>query len=546
MTSFQSSLCMEDDDLYFDDGVSISDDIDIFNDPTIGSFLDKTKFSAQVEFSPKEIMEALIEIGADKILEEDLFCSTAPLNKRSLLDIPIFVLDKDYDFKRGSMCAHFFYNQTTRMYFNPCSSCISSYLGITQTSLLQKVACSIEKIKEILETDFFGFDCIRAINLFKNATVQERRLGLMMQGWWRVFKDFRFSFKLPFYWRERNYYLTEEEQDAIEKEFGALSPDEQEKFQEAHMISDKIGLGDLRMEIDFPLMSNYGKMRSRVGMFTTIPSSLPLIKGLLGSDYIPKKCRPSFNLEQMFDLAGSPATSDEAMKMAKDFLLCAIDGISSNLLDTDLGNNRHLGLGFLMRTKTPLSVLIKRPWAEKVYWKGKMTFEYLFPRRRQRWFVECQNPCLFAERNFQEYEDDPDNITEEKAKSDLEFLEKHFVDKLFPYVFETKVRPGIVFMWASRLSYEARRIGFHLGWDTWVQTGERLSDIFVTNELASKLDIGRAKRCFAYQWSLYGSLFFKVKRYNKELIISLNAEGVASNRGIGSDFILSLNIESNF
>ena len=538
---------MEDDDLFGpNDGLLIGDDIDIFNDPTINTFIDNNQFKASIEFEPQDIVAALVDIGVVSILEEDLFCRTSPLNKRSILDYPNFILQRDYKFKRGSMCAHFFYNQTTRMYFTESSSCINTYLAITQPTLMCKIADSVEKLKEIFGDDAFSFDCIRALALFQNATVQERRLGLMIQGWWKVFKDFRFAFKLPFYWRERNYYMTEEEQEAIEAEFGALSQEEQEAFQEAHMISDKFGFGDLRLDMDFPVISNYGKMRSRMGFFVTIPSSIPIIKGLLGSDYQPTSCRPKFNFSEMFNLAGDPSTRDELDKIVRDFFLCAIDGISSNLLDTSLGNNRHLGIGFLMRTKTPLSVLIKRPWAEKVYWKGKMTFEYLFPHRRKRWFIQYQNPCLFAERNFEDYTEDPEEISTERAMSDLEFLEKHFVDKFFPYVFDTKVRPGIVFMWASRLAYESRKIGFNLGWDTWVRTGERLSDIFVTNSLQSSLDVQKAKRCFAYQWGVYASLFFKIKRWTKEIVISLNANAIASSRGIGQDFLLSLNIESNF
>jgi len=533
---------MEDNELFGNGG-----EYDIFNNEDVNAILDTTIFKVGEQVSPKEVVAALVEISVVKLLEEDLFLSTAPLNKRSLVTYPLFLCDKDYALK-WDIGVNLFYNQTTRMNFTYDSSCLFCYLGLLQPNLIDKINGAIDKIREILGQDF-DFDTIGTLSLFKHATCNERRVGIMLQGL-REYRDVRFHFKFPFYWRERNYYLTPAEQEEIEREFGALDPDQQEEFQAEHLISDRLGFGDFRFEVDFPVGRQKKGFYWRAGVLTTLPINIAIIDGLMGSVY--KKCqsRPSFSFEELFSLATDPETRPEAEKIAEDFFLCALDCMSNTFLDTTLGRDRHLGVGALFRSKVPFSTLIKKSWAEQVFYKGNITFEYLFPYMKCRNFIECPDIQAFLDRHFEDYDDEElvDEITEARARDDLEFLEEKFVDKFFPYVYMTKVRPRIELTWSNKLSYEppSKIFGLHLGLDFWIKSGERLSNVSASCERKKRLDYCKATRGLAYQWRGLGEFIFRVKRQTKDLYLSLNIDGAFASKGIGKDFMVTFNIESNF
>jgi len=184
-----------------------------------------------------------------------------------------------------------------------------------------------------------------------------------------------------------------------------------------------------------------------------------------------------------------------------------------------------------------LRLIINRCWAEHIYFKGKLTLEYLFPAHECRWFIEKNDPFIFEVRDFE---------NNELAEENLAFLEKMFVDKFYPYVYDTKVAPGFIFMWASKFTYESKRWGIHLGWDTYVQTREKLWEVCAPSKQVVLLDLEKARKPWAYQWDVFGTLFFKTKRKKSDLYIGLHGEKTVSSRGIGKPFKVVLSFERNF
>jgi len=529
----QNAFVLDADDVMFDDSI-MYDDIDVFDDPDIDNFLDTTEFDVKVT-DPKTIVDILIDLAkADKLLQEDIYLKTSPLNKRNILDYPEYISDKDYRFGDWVVGSHIFYNQTSRMFFCRQSDCISSYLNITGSSLLGRLEEIEEEIKPILPD--FDFDIVRGLSLFQNATVQDRRVGALIYGF-RDFDGIHFKFKIPLAWRERNYFLTCAEREALEREFGAMDPDEEDEFACKYIISDRLGFGDLRLSIAFPIRNEIRDLDFRVGAYTTVPLNFTIIEGIKGRVFRKKKCRPTISFTDLFDLAQDPNTQEEALKMVFDFGIGALEGLSSILLDTRLGNDRNLGIGILLHSKTPIRLVIKRAWAQKLFWKSRMTFEYLLPDRQKRCFIKIDDSEEFESRDFTD---------DEKAAENLAFLERKFVEKFYPFVFDARVHPGIVFMWTSKLSYESKRFGFDLGWDTWIRSGERLRKVYASKGVLPCLDVEKARRRFAYQWKPFGSIFYKARRPNKEIIISLSGDGTFASSGIGKDFSIALGIESNF
>jgi len=549
---------------FLDDQICVTKDIEddfdcdfdtLFDDnnPTIGDYLDNQQFDITRKTDAKTILELLVSVDAQKLLQEYLFLKTNILNKRSLLDNPLFIMNKRYDYGTWVLGCTLFFEQTTRMHFTkPCNcssnrkykyetaSCIKTYLGITQPSLLSILTGIEEKIIGDFGVEIFSF--AKALRLFENATAQERRAGFFFSLMGQ-YKKIDFRFKVPFYYSIRNFYLTDEEQTAISNEFGESDDEEGLRFARNHLISDRLGLGDLRFEFDFPIgCPTTEEMHFKAGAFATIPTAVSMVKGLYGQVFCPQIRRPKIDFVEIFDLAQNDNTRCQAIEIGKNFALNALNGISSMLIDTDLGNNRHFGLGVLLKTKTPVSSIFNRWWTRNLYFKGKMTVEYLFPAMEYRWFVEECKSELFEQYDFEDVEEQ----SEAQAANTLAFLEKMFVDMFYPYVYKTKVAPGFIFMWASKLTYEAKRWGIHVGWDTWLQSREVFDEICAPSSQIGSLDIEKARRPWGYQWNVFGSLFYKKQNKKSRLYIGLNGEVTVSSRGIGKPFKLTLSFERDF
>ena len=195
---------------------------------------------------PNDIIQLLVNLGALEILQEDLYLKTYPLDKRNVLDLPIF-LPHTHETKPRSFGSYLFYNETSRMNFSHNSTCISSYLGICEPTLLEKIKTTLDQFPE------FDFDPVALLPLFSKMTVQERKLGLMFYGAKR-YKKIHFSLSVPLMYLERNFFVTQEEQEEIERALN-ITPNEEndDSFTDQHFISDKFGIGDTRILLGFPV-----------------------------------------------------------------------------------------------------------------------------------------------------------------------------------------------------------------------------------------------------------------------------------------------------
>lgn len=524
------------DDFICDEDKTEFDIFDDFND-VANEILESTQFDMTKAATPDCIIDILETAGAIEVLEQDFYLKTYLLNRRNVLDLPVFLKDLQYKYDRYVVGIQIFYDQMTRANFSSKSTKIEKYLNITGDNFLEAVHNSIEKIKMNL-----GFDItLPLIDLFElmgQAKVQERRFGIMFHVM-RKFKKARFLFYAPFYYFERNYFFTDEEREAIEALVGSTSPEDEEDLQKKHFICDKLGLGDTRLMLDVPAVrkKNY---KLNLGVQATIPTAFALATGMLGSTYRDKNTQqPTISFIELFDgfLSTDPQIQAEAIDQAMEFFLGALDRLSAILLDTGLGNSGHFGLGIYGTTKTPLSVFIPRPWAHCIILKGRISLEYLFPKIERRYFVEKNNSDEFARRDFK----DPN-----KAAENLAFLEQQFVNKFYPFVIDARVHPGIIFIWTSKLTYESQYCALHLGTDTYVKSPDRLSSIAAAPELLKRLDTDKAKGLWSYQSMIFGAITLKTHRSNEDLIIALHGATTFSNRGIGEQFTIGLTIEKNF
>lgn len=493
--------------------------------------------------SPEEIASLAVQVGLDQLLRENFYLKTYPLNARSLLTLPIFLPLRNpascYGWTVGS---HLFWNQTDAMFFTRKSSALCSYLGINEPTLLDKLS-SIEIIQSL------GIKPEKILPLFKNMTINERRLGFMLHAQ-RQYERLGVRIMAPIYYFERNLFCTEQEKTAIERALGQTTDEEQMEFAKKHLICDKIGLGDTRVVLDYKLCPE-ALVNSTLGLFFTVPTAFPFASGLLGSSF-NKTCKPPvLNFMQLFDLVACEGEQgiEKAKKIGENFVLGALDNFSAVVLNRPLGNYGHFGIGGQYTSETPLHVFIKRPWAEHVTMKSRISLEYFLPAMEKRFFIECNKAADFTavglDRSKQQILDQINSDPAYAARV-LAFLEKELTEKFYPFPFKAKVWPGVAFQWTSKIFYEANKWGLYAGTDTWARTGEKITCLNTNKNSPKNLAITKAQQKFNYQTKVLGGLFYKMARSNKDITLSLNADNTIISSGIGQDFTVSLNLEFNF
>lgn len=525
--------------------VSIFQDFDFENDPILDEFLDAGTILRAPD--PQSIIDILVGLNALCILQQQFFLKTNKLNTRSLLDLPVFQSKITYD-NKWSIRFYAFWNKINRSKFTAKSTNLCSYLALCSPSLINALENGASNIRDLFQDTEFNIDINKIFCLFKCMTVEQRRTGIMFKAdksndWVQC----RFLF--PIYYIERNFFLTENQREAVENEFGALDQKSQEAFQKKHFISDKVGLGDTRIELNF-LMQRPASTQLSFGVFVTLPTAFPFAKGLMGSSY-PTPCdypapfdfTALINLRDKLQNASTPEAKDLIEKEAFDILsstfLCALDRISANLLDRTLGNGGHFGIGGSLHTNTPLKLILKKyDWAEHFYWTARISVEYLFPAHEKRFFSHCVNPQEYVLRTFEQNEKD--------AEDNLLFLGKEFIRRLNLVAIDTSIQPGILFQYNGKWCYEGERFNAYIGSDIWMQGQEKFRDIFMNQPAKKEFHLCKAKAPLAFQWSTTAGLAYHLQRPSLNWVISLDASTTTLSRGIGEDYSICLQFHATF
>lgn len=523
-----------------DDHIEISGSIfkdDVFDNPSVNKILESPESQDKgPTITPAQkaqcIIELLLALNAIPLLEEDLYCRTNPLNKRNILDYPEFYPMKlDYAFK-WTFGGHLFYNQTSRTFFTSKCDAFSSYLAIRNETLLEKITEVLGKLPLLTK------DPVLLFPLFENGTCQERRAGIMFHAE-RQSRFVNLQLRLPFYYLERNFFFTDEELQAIEQELGAASPEQQHAFRKKHVISDKIGLGDARIDLLFNAHEE-DDWAIYPGLRCTLPTAVAWAKGLYGNSFDKCRNRPTFSFFDLFptDLPDcSPELLANSITIVRDFLKDALDTLAANLLDTNLGNEGHFGLGILLRSRNVMDTMINREWASHMTWLNYLSLEYLCPADEKRFFIQRANPAEF---NLERFTDESQSLT------NLAFLEQELVNRLFPYPFSTKVKPGVIFEWTSKFQYELECWGVNFGTDLWLKGKEKLSDFCCQDKLASQVDLDAAVLPLAFQAKILAGAFYKAERPTRDWTLGVQGDYSFASRGIGRDFTITFNLEANF
>lgn len=509
---------------------------DIENDYLVNEYLDTAGMDHMSRtIDPVVVMSILNLLGVPTILQEPLFLHTNILNKRSLLDQPIFEPDRPEFPGRWVTGMNAFVRKTDRSNFTRGSDKLESWLALTQNSLISKLEQAIDNLNVI--SPGVEVDIAEIFALFENMTVEERQVGLMIHGMKR-WRNVTLRIMAPIYYLESNFSLTKKEQDEVARVLGALEPEEEKRFRKAHFISDRIGFGDTRLEVDGTVLRR-PSYTLRVGGLATIPTAWTWGGGFLGSLFPKPSTLPVFELDPIFDALenGGAQSEQEALALVRDFLLDAFDRVAADLIDVPLGNRGHLGLGFYTRTKIPMSAFFDTWFAHRLKYASRISVEIFTPAREKRFYINRIDEQAFGNHNFQD---------SDMAAENVQFLKEQAIARLFLRAFDTRIVPGVIFRWNGGMYYKGDIFGFNLGLDYWLQNKARLSSISVSEKTLQELDIPKAKQPVAQQSKIFGAFLFKIKSDRCTYFFSINADASLNTKGLGQDYSLALNFESSF
>lgn len=512
----------------FADGLEAEDDgTDLFDelllDESFTAAMDAAKISRSSTCTPQFILNQLLTLKVPDLLKKNFYRYTYPVETRNILDDPA-VQPWFNRAKCATVSVLPFYNQTTAMFFTRNSSLIDSYLAFGDADFIDIIDQAV----------LIDIDIPEVIELFKPIKLQERRFGLMLGAGMPVSR-FYLSAYTPLYYQERNFFLTKAEIDRIQRSpffVDSTGSDEEEAraFLIKHLLSDRVGLGDMRLSCLYN-MYNSCSIDLWGGVEFTVPTAVTFHNGILGGTYSKSQAPvTNFNFKRLFELGlcsdqDDMTSKNEAIEMGKDFAIGALDRLTSNLCDRSLGNGGHFGIAPAVDLTWHMC-----SWAR---FYTKAAIEYLCPKTEDRFYIISKTDSEF----------DRDYTDPELANANLAFLNQQAINMLYPYVISTKVQPGLLVKYRAEMQLDFCWVRLVGGYDFWSQQQEKIS---IACPFQQKVDLCRGIKPAAYQHKLYGMVDFQFPCGQMDLRLGLRGAGTVASRGIGKDFTAAVDITWSF
>lgn len=360
--------------------------------------------------------------------------------------------------------------------------------------------------------------------------------------------DWLIQWKTPIAYVERNFQLDEQEKAQLSQEFQLFGIDndvpppdanttlaqiqqmEFDKFSKKHLISDKVGVGDSRMTAGYMFIEK-PTMWLNAGFLSTIPTAFAFKKGVWkGSHFEKNSNNPPFNLLEILTLVlGDPAEVAQAQKLIVDFLLGALDKLSANLLDAEIGNGGHVGVGLFFDNKlyvTPRFSFISH---------GE--FEYLLPAYEKRFYINKKDQNAFTQ------------IAQNPADCvpDINFIQTQLIQTLYPRVFSTLVFPGVLLKFSTAADILVSPVShLNIGYDLWWTQHEHFGRIIATTQEEALIRKNLALKPSAFQSKIFGAFTYEHSGTHGEWCISVTGDYTFLAAGIGKDVSASLRLEYLF
>ena len=477
-------------------------------------------------------------IKLNNVVSNSVYLKTNPINDRRLESLPIFniyhsdKLNEDFLFN-----GYLLYNQTSEQLFTASNPNLGAYLLLSTDDLINKLDSEIVRIQlpPILE-------------LFQNAKVQERRLGLLFQ----LFKNYgRWSIEatLPLIYQERNFFFSDSEQSIINLEFskvtGSTSSKINQDYFKQHAVSDQIGFGDVKIKAGCRLFSSE-QLKLKIGTIVTIPSSFSLKKGLIGSDFRKTLAVPTIDLRQVYNWISEikndinvEQNSSDFTAFGTDFLLKALHRLDAIVLDQSLGNRHHFALGGFYDAKIILNANVA------CIATGELL--YAIPKKELRFFNQRKNPADFTTAALYDEVNALSGADQEAlAKIKVDFLNTNAVTSMFPTAAWATVKPRANLQFSIGPQFEIGAYLLHFGYNYWHSCQEQIGTISLIDPALYPLNITDAVSPAATQHKIF--VHFDYSKITPQHIwkIAICGDQTINATGIGKDFNFALELSVDF
>lgn len=477
------------------------------------------------------------------LLQFNAYKHTNPPVIRSLHDLPSLRPWYGCD---DALCfyATFFYNPMFHAYFTRCGSFLSDYLFISQEdALIAELENLIPEIPQVLP-------------LFNIARLQQRRLGVML-GASKCFGNVRFNMAIPLFYQELNFYLTQAQVDALNASpfFGGIQPQpvsegaqnlgfaifDPNTFIDRHLISDKIGLGDIRFYLDYMFFDDT-RCPWRVGGMLTLPNSTVFRHSIVGSNFDKCYPGPGLSLEEILVLQciaetggpTDPLTLDAKNKLAvlaQSYAIQFLDRLSATVLQNSLGQ-QQVSYGFLTEAFVELT--------DCTHLCLYFEWDQFLQGQEERPVRLVISPGQSLERDYEDPTLAQDNLT---------FLQQRFINILFPPIANLKVHRGDIIKARFYTQTDWRILQWNIGYDLWWQGRERLYACTSCALPNAQLDLKSAERPTALQGKIFGGC--DVQRHPEYYDtfgwrLGLKGEATVNNYGIGKDWVIGVDFVADF
>lgn len=483
--------------------------------------------------TPDEILALLLgspNLNLALLLRSDIYLRTNPVVVRNIVDSPILgrtrLHDEDFIFQTD-----FFYQHMEHGYFTRRSKFIDSIINFNNQDLLN-ILPTIENLFNIQGVE-------QALAVFRNTKIQERQTGAMFS----VAGNYHFwhlSGRIPLYWVEHNFYLTQLEQNSVENtpliDSNAISEEEREEaiaFFTRRLVADRLGLGDTRLKLEH-LFHSTPHLQAYAGLSLTIPTAVTLARGLIGGKFSKPFGRPAFSISQVINLILCDRDIAQATDIGLDFVEGALCQLTSNVADRGLGNGGHWGFA--------PTIDIYNRIEERLCLELYAAIEYLAASNERRYFIEKKNID-----RLNMIATDFATFTEEQDEAALIFLNEQLINTFYPFVIETRVRPGVILKVRPAVHMEVGRFSGWIGYDFWWQAEESLLELHGPAHLVDRLRVDHGRKQRAEQHRLwFDARWYMLSSEHFDWQFTLKADETIRSLGIGQSFAISFGIQGSF
>ncbi|MCK4650793.1 hypothetical protein KAT08_01330 [Candidatus Babeliales bacterium] len=381
----------------------------------------------------------------------------------------------------GGFIVNIFFNYTNKMCFSP-----------NETLKLSENEAAFQALIEELNNTVSNKQSSSLIPLFKKLTIQERKAGTLLQAGF-ITGAYTFQLNTSLQISERNFWLNKKDRDQIKNMFessGSL-------FDEKELYKIKYGLGNTRIKIGMNTL-NTSSIQLDIGIETILPTSQV--------SYI--KDKDKINLE---DLENS--------------VTYLLNSIRDNLINPNLGNNGHYGIGCYIETKISLFHNLITLW-------NRISFDNLFSSKEDR--------LILSKQTLPKPIDLPYNF----LKNNFTKIIKQYI---FPPPYTLDVKPGGIINFVLNTTFNInKKWSIGIGYDFYSQQKECFDKIYNFDDDINTLRIQDAASNNIVQHKIFTETNYIKKQHRWNLNLGFGGDYTISAKEIGHDWTIFLRIGASF